>query len=293
MRKLNIDIETYSGADLSRCGAYRYAEDADFEVLLFAYSADGKPVPEEVLDTLADPTVEKWAFNAAFERVCLSRMLADMGRCPGGRYLDPAGWRCTMVWSATLGLPLSLAGAGAALGIGRQKLARGKDLVRFFCQPCAPTKANGGRTRNLPAHDPGRWEAFKVYNARDVEAEMEVESRLSRFPVPQATWDEYRVDQQVNDRGVAVDLALVRQAMRMDERARADAAEAMRRLTGLDNPNSVQQLKAWLADNGLAMESLDKRAVAAAVGQAPPELRRVLELRQRLSKSSVRKYQAM
>lgn len=304
MRKLNIDIETYSGADLSRCGAYRYAEDADFEVLLLAYSADGKPVrvvdlasgervPEEVLDALADPMVEKWAFNAAFERVCLSRMLADMGRCHGGRYLDPAGWRCTMVWSATLGLPLSLAGAGAALGIGRQKLAGGKDLVRFFCQPCAPTKANGGRTRNLPAHAPERWEAFKAYNARDVEAEMEVESRLSRFPVPQATWDEYRVDQQVNDRGVAVDLALVRQAMRMDERARADAAEAMRRLTGLDNPNSVQQLKAWLADNGLAMESLDKRAVAAAMGQAPPELRRVLELRQRLSKSSVRKYQAM
>lgn len=304
MKTLMMDIETYSGADLAKCGAYRYAEDPDFEVLLLAYSADGGPVrvvdlacgeslPGEVVDAILDAQVEKWAYNAAFERVRLSRHLADAGHDIGGRFLDPSGWRCSMVWAATLGLPLSLEGAGAVLGIGRQKLAQGKELIRFFCQPCAPTKANGGRTRNLPRHAPGRWAEFKGYNARDVEAEMEINARLSRFSAPRALWEDYRQDQLVNDRGVEVDPVLVRSAIDMDARARERLAQEMRELTGVENPNSVAQLKRWLARRGIESESLDKKAVASLMEGAPPDVARALALRQQLARSSVRKYQRM
>ena len=306
MEEIHIDIETYSEADLARCGAYRYAEDPSFEVLLLAYSADGAPVrvvdlargeplPGEVAAAILDASVTKWAHNAAFERVCLTRLLHDMGVVPDGVFLDPGGWRCSMVWAATLGLPLSLADVGGALGIERQKLEGGKDLIRYFCRPCRPTAANGGRTRNLPEHAPDRWEAFVAYNARDVEAEMDVAHRLSRLPPPEATWADWAVDQRINDRGVLVDRALVASAIQMDALARERAADEVRRITGVENPNSVRQLTRWLEGRGTEVPSLARRDVEAIAGGAgtPPDVRRVCELRLMLSKSSVRKYQAM
>ena len=316
MKTLSIDIETFSSANLSKTGVYRYVEAPDFEILLFGYSVDSGPVqvvdlacgeeiPEDILDALTDDAVVKWAFNANFERICLSRYLSNMGisldpfhdshplsqEC--ARYLNPEGWRCTMIWSATMGLPLSLEGVGAVLGLEKQKLTEGKDLIKFFCQPCAPTKANGGRTRNRPEDDPVKWAAFKRYNVRDVETEMSIQQRLQKFPVTEEVWDEYHIDQEVNDRGVAIDLPLVRQAIDMDTRSRSELTEAMKHLTELENPNSVQQMKQWLSDNGLEVDSLGKKVVAELIKTAPPELQRVLMLRQQLAKSSVRKYQAM
>ena len=316
MKTLSIDIETFSSANLSKTGVYRYVEAPDFEILLFGYSVDSGPVqvvdlacgeeiPEDILDALTDDAVVKWAFNANFERICLSRYLSNMGisldpfhdnhplsqEC--ARYLNPEGWRCTMIWSATMGLPLSLEGVGAVLGLEKQKLTEGKDLIKFFCQPCAPTKANGGRTRNRPEDDPVKWAAFKRYNVRDVETEMSIQQRLQKFPVTEDVWDEYHIDQEVNDRGVAIDLPLVRQAIDMDTRSRSELTEAMKHLTELENPNSVQQMKQWLSDNGLEVDSLGKKVVAELIKTAPPELQRVLMLRQQLAKSSVRKYQAM
>lgn len=300
MKTLSIDIETYSDAPLSKCGVYRYAESDVFEVLLFAYSADGAPVevvdlasgeklPEEVEQALQDSSVTKWAHNAAFERVCLSRMLW----LPRGTYLDPASWRCTMVWAATLGLPLSLMGAGTVLGLDKRKMAEGSDLVRYFCQPCAPTKANGGRTRNLPSDAPEKWEAFRAYNVRDVEVEDAIRSRLVKFAPDDAIWEQYALDQRINDRGVAVDTAFAERAIEMDEQVRARLLDEMRRITQLDNPNSVSQLKAWLGQAGVDAESLDKAVVARLAAEATGDVEAVLRLRQQLARFSLRKYQAM
>ena len=316
MKTLSIDIETYSDVPLQKSGVYRYCESPNFEILLFGYSADSGPVqvvdlacgekiPADVLDALTDDTVTKWAFNASFERVCLSRYLRDLGisldpfhdKHPLSQemalFLNPESWRCSMVWAATMGLPLSLEGVGAVLGLEKQKLTEGKALIKFFCQPCAPTKANGQRTRNRPFHAPDKWEAFKRYNLRDVETEMGIQQRLAKFPVPDQVWEEYHIDQEINDRGVRLDMELVHAAIDMDTRSRQKLTTAMKRMTSLENPNSVQQMKQWLSDNGMETESLDKKAVAELLKDAPAELREVLSLRQQLAKSSVRKYQAM
>lgn len=300
MKTLSIDIETYSDIPLQKTGVYRYCESPNFEILLFGYSIDSGPVqvvdlacgehiPKEVLAALEDDSVIKWAFNAAFERVCLSRYLGY----PTGEYLDPESWHCSMVWAATMGLPLSLEGVGAVLGLEKQKLTEGKDLIKYFCQPCLPTKANDQRTRNRPFHAPDKWELFKRYNARDVEAEMGIQRKLSKFPVPPQVWEEYDIDQEINDRGVRIDMELVEQAIQMDARSRQELTDAMKRMTALENPNSVQQMKQWLSDNGMETDSLGKKVVAELLKTAPPELAEVLTLRQQLAKSSVRKYQAM
>lgn len=316
MKTLSIDIETYSDVPLQKSGVYRYCESPNFEILLFGYSADSGPVqvvdlacgekiPADVLDALTDDAVTKWAFNASFERVCLSRYLRDLGISLDpfhdkhplsqevARFLNPESWRCSMVWAATMGLPLSLEGVGSVLGLEKQKLTEGKELIKFFCQPCAPTKTNGQRTRNCPFHAPDKWDAFKRYNLRDVETEMGIQKRLAKFPVPDQVWEEYHIDQEINDRGVRLDMELVRAAIDMDTRSRQELTTAMKRMTSLENPNSVQQMKQWLSDNGMETESLDKKAVAELLKDAPAELREVLSLRQQLAKSSVRKYQAM
>ena len=300
MQTLSIDLETYSDQPLVKTGVYRYVESPDFEILLFAYSVDGGPVqqidlacgekiPSEILCALEDDKVTKWAFNANFERICLSRFLGY----PTGDYLEPDSWKCSMVWAAYMGLPLSLEGAGAVLGLEKQKLAEGKDLIKYFCQPCAPTKSNGQRTRNLPKHAPDKWLTFKKYNIRDVETEMSIQARLLKYPVPDSVWEEYRLDQEINDRGVGLDMELVRQAIQMDGRSRSELTQAMKELTSLDNPNSVQQMKQWLADNGVETDTLGKKAVAELLKTAPQQLQKVLTLRQQLAKSSVKKYQAM
>ena len=300
MKSISWDLETYSSVDLAKCGVYRYCESEDFEILLAAYSIDGGAVqvtdlacgeklPQEILDALEDETVEKWSYNAQFERICLSRLLGY----PAGDYLAPASWRCSMVWASTLGLPRSLESVGAVLGLEKQKLMEGKDMIRYFCVPCRPTKANGGRMRNRPEHDPEKWERFKAYNLRDVETEMQIQERLSRFPVPDAIWEEYHLDQEINDRGIGVDMELVRQAIAIDSRSRERLTAAMRELTELENPNSVQQMKQWLADHGLETDTLGKKAVAELLKTAPGPLREVLSLRQQLAKSSVKKYTAM
>lgn len=296
MQSISIDIETFSDVDLKKCGVYKYASSPAFEILLFGYAVDGEVVqvidlacgeeiPAGVVAALSDETVTKWAFNAMFERVCLSNYL--------GEWLKPEGWHCTMVWSAMLGLPLSLEGAGTVLGLEKQKLTEGRDLIRYFCVPCKATKTNGGRTRNLPEHDMEKWERFKAYNLRDVETEMQIQQRLSKFPVPDFVWEEYRLDQEINDRGIGVDMELVRQAIAMDDRSRERLTTAMQELTDLENPNSVQQMKQWLAENGLETDTLGKKAVAELIKTAPEPLREVLSLRQQLAKSSVKKYTAM
>ena len=300
MKTISIDIETFSSVDLAKSGVYRYAESPDFEVLLFGYSVDGGAVsvvdlasgeiiPPHILAALEDETVIKCAFNANFERICLSRLLGY----ETGRYLSPVSWHCTMVWSAYMGLPLSLQGCGAVLRLDRQKLTEGKELIRYFCVPCQPTKANGGRTRNLPGDAPEKWARFKIYNARDVETEAEIQQKLSRFPVPEEIWDEYCIDQKINDTGVALDRTLVREAIAMDGVSGHELSDAMKSLTALENPNSVSQMKAWLAANGLHTDTLGKKTVSELLKTAPERLREVLLLRQQLAKSSVKKYQAM
>ncbi len=300
IRDLSIDIETYSPVDLTKCGVYKYAEAPDFTITLFGYAVNGGKVrvvdllqggaiPEEILAALTDDRVTKWAFNANFERVCLSRFLG----LPQGTYLAPESWRCTMVWAAYLGLPLKLKDAGAALGLEKQKIEEGKDLIRYFCVPCAPTAKNGGRTRNLPEHAPDKWFRFKQYNLRDVEVEMAIQQKLRHHPVPDAVWDEYHLDQRINDRGVALDMDLVNAAIRMDDSSRKDLTARMQKITELENPNSVQQLRMWLSDNGLEMETLGKKAVAEQMKTAPEDIYAVLRLRQQLAKSSVKKYIAM
>ncbi|PST36990.1 DNA polymerase [Clostridium fessum] len=300
MKTLSIDIETYSDVPLPKTGVYRYCESPDFEILLFGYSVDSGPVqvvdlacgekiPAEIIVALEDESVIKWAFNASFERICLSRFLGY----PTGEYLDPESWRCSMIWAATMGLPLSLEGVGTVLGLEKQKLTEGKDLIKYFCQPCAATKSNGGRTRNRPFHAPEKWEAFKRYNIRDVETEMGIQHKLRKFPVPESVWEEYHIDQEINDRGVRLDMELVQQAIAMDARSREELTAAIKDITKLENPNSVLQMKQWLSANGVETDSLDKKAVAKLLKNAPDKLASVLILRQQLAKSSVRKYQAM
>lgn len=314
IENLSIDLETFSSVDLNKCGVYKYAESDDFEILLFGVSVNGKEpvvydlaqgetIPIEIIKALVDDTVTKWAFNANFERVCLSVWLAryypqyfrsySIDEDTVGDYINPQAWKCSMVWSAYMGLPLSLAGTGAVLGLEEQKLKEGKDLIKYFCVPCKPTKINGGRTRNLPNHNFEKWEMFKAYNKRDVEVEMSIQKRLCKFPVPDFVWEEYWLDQEINDRGIALDMAVVENAIAFDERSKAELANKMKNITELDNPNSVVQMKKWLADNGLELDSLGKKEVAQAVKSAPKELAEVLMLRQQLSKSSVKKYQAM
>lgn len=300
MKNLEIDIETYSSVNLQKSGVYRYVEADDFEILLFGYSIDGgevmvvdlvngEKIPKKILDALTDENITKWAFNAQFERVCLSRYLGY----PFGYYLNPSSWKCSMVWSAYMGLPLSLEGVGAVLGLEKQKLTEGKDLIRYFCVPCAPTKSNGGRTRNMPSNDEEKWQRFKAYNKRDVETEMQIQQRLIKFPVPEDIWDEYRLDQEINDRGIKVDMGFVKQAIAVDEISHEKLMSAMQQMTELDNPNSVQQMKGWLSENGLETDTLGKKAVAELLKDAPEHLAEVLKLRQQLAKSSVKKYTAM
>ena len=316
METISIDIETYSGNDLGKCGVYKYVQHPDFGILLFGYAVDGGAVrvvdlasgetlPEEVLTALSDETVTKWAFNSNFERVCLSEWLrrnhpeyfrsySNEGDTVGD-YLDPHGWKCSMVWSAYLGLPLSLAGAGAVLGLEEQKLKEGKDLIRYFCVPCKATKANGGRTRNLPEHDREKWKRFKFYNQRDVEVEISIQEKLQNFPVPDFVWEEFWLDQEINDRGILLDMDLVENAILLDGISKDKLSDSMKEITGLENPNSVAQMKQWLSDQGIETESLGKKNVAKMIADKDVEedVTEVLKLRLQLAKSSVKKYQAM
>jgi DNA polymerase len=300
MKNLEIDIETYSSVNLQKSGVFRYVEADDFEILLFGYSVDGgevmvvdlvsgEKIPKKILNALTDENITKWAFNAQFERVCLSRYLGY----PFGYYLNPSSWKCSMVWSAYMGLPLSLEGVGAVLGLEKQKLTEGKDLIRYFCVPCAPTKSNGGRTRNMPSDDEEKWQRFKAYNKRDVETEIQIQQRLIKFPVPEDIWDEYHLDQEINDRGIKVDMDFVKQAIAVDDVSHEKLMSAIQQMTELDNPNSVQQMKGWLSENGLETDTLGKKAVAELLKDAPVHLAEVLKLRQQLAKSSVKKYTAM
>lgn len=318
MQMLSIDIETYSDNELKKSGVYRYCESPAFEIILFAYSIDGgevqvvdllggETIPGEVLNALTDDTVTKWAYNANFERVCLSRYLRDRGvsldsfadnhfsseYLGKAQYLNPESWRCSMVWAAYMGLPLSLENVGTVLGLGKQKMKEGKDLIRYFCKPCYPTIKNGQRTRNLPCHEPEKWATFKDYNRRDVETEMAVQEKLKKFSVPDSVWAEYTQDQEINDRGVALDMVFVRRAIEANEQSKAELTRLMREITALDNPNSVIQMKGWLADQGYATPSIGKKAIAEMLKTAPESLEEVLTLRQQLAKSSVRKYQSM
>ena len=303
MKTLSIDIETYSTVDLTKCGVYKYSESPDFEILLFAYAVDGgdvqvvdlasgQAIPPLITNAITNDTVIKWAFNANFERVCLSRWLAKLGIIQK-EFLSPKSWRCSMVWSAYMGMPLSLEGVGAVLGIEKQKLTEGRDLIRYFCQPCKPTAANNQRTRNLPNHAIGKWEMFINYNRRDVEAELAIQTKLTNFPVPDNIWQEYHQDQEINDRGVALDMTLVARAIKADKLSHEKLTNLMRELTELDNPNSVAQIKQWLATNGMETDSLGKKAVVELLKTAPEPLRSVLSIRQSLAKSSVKKYIAM
>lgn len=314
IQNISIDIETYSDIDLGACGVYRYTESPDFEILLFGYAinggtvqvvdlAGGETLPREVMAAFTDEHVTKWAFNASFERICLSAWLrrnypqyfCSYGAPEDtvGNYLDPTSWKCSMIWSAYLGLPLSLEGVGAVLNLGEQKLKEGRDLVRYFCMPCRPTKSNGGRTRNLPGQDAVKWDRFKWYNRRDVEVEMSIQKKLSQYPVPDFVWDEYHIDQNINDRGIALDGKVVDNAIAMDARSKTELYRAIQERTHLDNPNSVMQMKQWLTENGLQTDTLGKKAVTALLKTAPQPLKTVLLLRQKLAKSSVKKYQTM
>ena len=296
MKRLSIDLETFSSIDLGKSGVYKYAESEDFEILLFAYSIDdgevevidlvsGEIIPEEILSALSDESIEKWAFNANFERVCLSRFL--------GERLKPQGWYCTMIWSAYLGLPLSLEKVGEVLKLDKQKMNEGKALIRYFSIPCKPTKTNRMRTRNLPHHDLEKWSTFMEYNQRDVETEMAIKKKLSAFPMSHSEWENYWIDQNINDRGILIDEVLVDSAIKFDEILRDENMDRAIELTGLENPNSPMQLKEWLNKKGLEIDSLAKKDVESALNNAEGDITEVLELRQELSKSSVRKYDAM
>ncbi|WP_460001765.1 DNA polymerase [Paradesulfitobacterium aromaticivorans] len=309
MKTLSIDIETYSSADLAKCGVYKYSESPDFDILLFGYSIDGGEVkvidlasgetlPDEIIQALTDEHVVKWAFNAQFERVCLSRWLKRLGITPDqgnpeSPFLNPSSWRCSMVWSAYMGLPLSLEGAGMVLGLEKQKLKEGKELIRYFSMPCKPSKANGGHERNLPSDAKDKWEQYKVYNSRDVETEIEIQAKLRKFPVPDFEWQNYILDQEINDRGIRLDMDLVKEAIRFDNRAKNELTHLMHQITALENPNSVAQMKVWLSEQGLETDTLGKAAVKELLKTAPEPLGKVLELRQLLAKSSVKKYTAM
>ena len=312
MKKLMMDLETKSDIDIAKSGVYRYADSPYFDILLFAYSVDAAPVqvvdlasgerlPEEILNALTDDRIQKHAFNASFERVCLSVWLrrnyperfvsygSPEDAC--GNYLSPNAWRCTMVAAAYLGLPLSLAGVGAVLQLQQQKMSEGKALIRYFCVPY--DTVNGVPQFHTPADSPEKWNVFRAYNQRDVETEQAIERRLSRFPVPEFVWQEYALDQTVNDRGIQVDLQLVQQAIRMDALTKDKLLQRMKALTHLDNPNSVYQLLGWLETQGYPSDSLGKTQVQELIKTAREPVRSVLELRLQLSKASVKKYQAM
>ena len=314
IRNISIDLETKSSVDIGKCGVYKYAESPDFDILLFGVSVDhgpitvydlacGDTVPEEIIAALSDDQVTKWAYNANFERVCLSVWLRrnypqyfrsySIPGDPVQKYLDPSSWKCTLVWAAYNGLPLGLEKVGALLGFEEQKLKEGKELIKYFCCPCKQTKSNGGRTWNLPHHAPEKWALFKKYNERDVQVEMQIQERLKNYPVPDFVWDEYHLDQEINDRGIMIDQEMVTQALRIDELSKADLTVRMQKMTGLENPGSVVQMKDYLTRHGMEVESLGKKDVSAMIKTAPEDLAEVLSLRLQLAKSSVRKYQAM
>ena len=310
---MSIDIESFSSVDLKTSGVYRYSESPDFEILLLGYSVNGGPVktvdiasgeevPMEIIEAIAGDDVIKWAFNASFERICLSSWLKKHypslfhGYGTGDDYIDylsPTSWRCSMVWSAYLGLPLSLAGVGKILKLDEQKMTEGKSLITYFCCPCAPTKSNGGRTRNLPHHDTEKWSTFKSYNIRDVEVEMAIQKKLSNHPVPDMVWEEYHIDQTINDRGILVDMILVENAIKFDEVSRSSIIEKLQHITGVENPNSVSQMKTWLSDKGVETETLGKKTVQSLISETEGEIRDALVLRLQCAKSSIKKYQSM
>lgn len=313
IKKLSIDLETYSSVPI-KYGVYPYAESPDAEILLFGYSindepvivvdvANGEKIPDYIMKALTDDSVIKWAFNASFERIFLSYWLNrnypeyfesySIPKDSVGNYLAPSSWRCSMIWSAYMGLPLSLEGVGAVLGLEEQKLKEGKDLIRYFCVPCKPTKINGGRTRNLPSDAPDKWELFKKYNKRDVEVEMSIQQKLSRFPVPDSVWDEYHIDQEINDRGILLDMDVVTNAIKFDAFSKARLMGTLKDKTELENPNSVTQMKDWLISKGVETDSIDKKAVIELLKTVPSDVADVLKLRQQLAKSSVKKYQVM
>ncbi|WP_181877677.1 DNA polymerase [Streptococcus agalactiae] len=304
MKELSIDIETYSEVDLRKSGVYRYAEDPSFEILLLAVSIDNEPVrvydltmeelPKEIIQALIDDTIIKWAFNASFERICLSNWLKKhYPQLLSEGFLSPNSWRCSMVWAAYLGLPLSLDGVGTVLKLKNQKLKEGGDLIRYFCLPCKPTKVNGGRRRNFPNHAPEKWSAFIDYNKRDVEVELAIKEKLHNHPVPDFVWEEYYQDQTINDRGIGIDVDFVKAAIAIDEESKAKIQEKLKELTGLENPNSVLQMIAWLRKHGVTTDSLDKKAVKELLKTVDEKTAKVLKLRQQAAKSSVSKYQAM
>ena len=294
--ELSIDLETFSDVDLIKCGVYAYADSPAFEVLLFAYSFDGgetrvidlaqgEELPEEVVEAVFDGSVVKTAFNANFERTCLSKHF--------GRYLPPDSWHCSAIQAAMLALPRSLEDVGAVLGLDEQKMREGKELIRYFCVPCKPTKANGGRRRNLPCHAPEKWELFKTYCMRDVDVEKSIRRKLCKFPIPEGEMELYRLDQRINDRGVLVDMGLVRQAVKCECLHKEVVTRRAYELTGLENPNSVAQLKGWLGENGVEAESLSKKAVAEMIEESDGEVEELLRLRLLMAKTSVKKYEAM
>ncbi|HEP1803564.1 TPA: DNA polymerase [Streptococcus suis] len=304
IKELSIDIETYCEIDLRKSGTYRYAEDNSFEILLFAVSVDNGPVtvydltkeklPQDILETLVDDRVIKWAFNASFERICLSNWLKKYH--PDlllDGFLSPVSWRCSMIWSAYLGLPLSLEGIGTVLKLKDQKMREGADLIRYFCVPCKPTKVNGGRVRNFPLHAPDKWTTFIDYNRRDVEVELAIKERVKNFPVPDFMWDEYHQDQIINDRGIGIDVDFVKAAIKIDSESKAKIQEELKVLTGLENPNSVLQMIAWLREHGVTTDSLDKKTVKELLKTVDEKTAQVLKLRQQAAKSSVSKYHAM
>lgn len=314
IKTLSIDLETYSSIDLKKSGVYPYAESDDFEILLFAYSinegevqvidiACGEKVPIEILNALVDNGITKWAYNCQFERVCLSYWLKEhyptIFKGYGDKddtvenYLDPVSWKCSRIWGAYMGLPLSLKGIGAVLKLDNQKMEEGSDLIKYFCTPCRPTKKNGGRTRNLPIHNKEKWELFKKYNKRDVEVELAIKERLSKYPVPDFVWDEYHIDQTINDRGIGVDMCLVKNAISIDEKTKSLLLTELKERTGLSNPNSVIQMKEWLSQNGIDTDVLDKKAVSTLISSSERHISEVLLCRQQLAKSSVKKYSAM
>lgn len=296
MQKISIDIETFSDIDIIKCGVYKYADSPAFEILLFAYSIDdgeihivdlvsGEELPEEITEAIKSDTVIKTAFNAQFERVCLSKHL--------GILLDPSSWYCTAVQAVQLSLPSSLADVGAALGLERQKMTEGKELIKYFCVPCKPTKSNGGRTRNMPKDAPEKWALFKEYCKRDVDVERQIAKKLEMYPISESEHRLYVLDQRINDRGVLVDLSLAQQAIKINSIQTAVATEQAYTLTGLENPNSVAQLKDWLIENGVEIDSLSKKAVAALADETDGDIQEMLHLRLLMSKTSVKKYEAV
>ena len=300
MQKISIDIETFSDVDLIRCGVYKYADSPNFEMLLFAYAVDdgdvhiidiagGEELPEKIIQTIKSDTVVKTAYNAQFERVCLSKYL----KLPEGEYLNPQSWYCTAVQTAELALPLSLADVGSVLGLERQKMTEGKELIKYFCVPCKPTKSNGNRTRNRPCHDINKWETFKKYCMRDVDVERQIADKLKMYPISDEEHRLYVLDQIINDRGVLVDSELAEQAVKLNSIQTAVAVEQAYMITGLENPNSVTQLKQWLKENGVEIESLSKKAVKSLADETDGDVSEMLKLRLLMAKTSVKKYEAV